>query len=544
MAALRPYQAKAVDAIEREWSEGRSRTMLVMATGTGKTVVFADVVRRCVERGGRALVAAHRGELLEQAADKITRNTGLVCSVEKASETCEGSFFPVTVGSVQTLCREDRLARLGRDRFDLVVVDEAHHAAAESYRRVLDWFDGALVLGVTATPDRKGLGDVFDSVAFEYGMADGVRDGYLVPITAQTVPLGIDLTKARKRSGDWAAEDVATALDPYLEAIASEMESACRGRRTVCFLPLVATSKRFRRILEEHGFRAAEVNGDSPDRAEVLADFDAGRYDVLCNAMLLTEGWDCPAVDCVVPLRATQSRPLYCQMVGRGTRPSPGTGKADLLLLDFLWQTEKHSLVRPAHLLCSDDEVADRMAEIMAGGDAADLLDLERSAESDVVAQREEALAKRLEEMRTRKRKLVDPLQWAVSIDAADLVGYVPEFAWQMRDPTEKQVAALEKAGIYVEREGDGRLDAGMASLLLEHLSARRDLGLATPKMIRLLERMGFRRVGTWSFEAAHSMIGRISGNGWRVPAGIDPPSYRPPEDAKAKEVAPWLATA
>jgi superfamily II DNA or RNA helicase len=523
---LRPYQREAAQAIEREWEQGRRRTMAVMATGCGKTVLFADVVRRCVEGGGRALVMAHRSELLDQAGDKIQRLTGLGYSVEKANLSCSDSFFPVTVGSVQTLCRDGRLSALGPDRFQLVVVDEAHHAAAKSYCKVLEHFSGARVLGVTATPDRHGLGDVFDSVAYEYGMDRAVREGYLVPISAQTIPLQIDLTGARKRSGDWAAEDVASALDPYMDAIAEEMlRAGCLERKTVVFLPLVATSKRFCEVLRAHGFRAAEVNGASEDRAEILSRFATGDYDVLCNAMLLTEGWDCPSVDCVVPLRATQSRPLYCQMVGRGTRPSPETGKTDLLLLDFLWQTQTHALVRPAHLVCSDDEVADRMAEIAQDADApVDLMGAQRQAETDVVALREQALAAKLREMRNRRRKCVDPLQFAVSVNAFDLVDYEAVFAWQRKPPTQKQLDALERAGIDTEAV----VDAGQASLLMDHIVTRSKLGLATPKMIRRLEQYGFSRVGTWTFEEASAMIGHIAANGWRPPHDVDPATYVP----------------
>lgn len=141
-------------------------------------------------------------------------------------------------------------------------------------------------------------------------------------------------------AGDYKPSDIATALDPYLEQIAAEMQQHCKNRKTVVFLPLVKTSQKFRDILNQHGFRAAEVNGMSTGREQVLQDFADNRYNVLCNSMLLTEGWDCPDVDCVVVLRSTKVRALYCQMVGRGTRLAPN--KSHLLLLDFLWNTEKH----------------------------------------------------------------------------------------------------------------------------------------------------------------------------------------------------------
>lgn len=313
--ALRPYQQEAVEAVFREWGSGHHRTLLVQATGTGKTVCFAEVVRRVAECGGRSLVLAHRGELLEQAADKIGRMTGLSCSVERAEETSVGTWDRVTVGSVQTLMREDRLSRLAPDRFQCVVVDEAHHAVSESYRRVLDHFSGADVLGVTATADRadrRDLGEVFDSIAYEYGLAQAVRDGWLCPIEAQTLPLSVDISGVSTQAGDYAAGQLGDALDPYLDAIADQMAGVCRERRTVTFLPLVRTAKAFAERLRARGLAACEVDGQSEDRDEVLADFQAGRYQVMCNSMLLTEGWDCPAVDCVVVLRPTKSRALYC----------------------------------------------------------------------------------------------------------------------------------------------------------------------------------------------------------------------------------------
>lgn len=526
---LRPYQRAAVEAIEREWEDGRRRTLLVLPTGCGKTVVFNEVARREVERGGRVLVLAHRGELLEQAADKLRRATGLRCSVEKAEETSVGTFERVTVGSVQTLMRERRLKALGHDRFTLVIVDEAHHAVSASYRQVLDFFGGARVLGVTATADRgdrRDLGEVFDSLAYEYSLPQAIRDGYLVPIEAQTVPLQIDISQVSTRSGDYALEEVGTALDPYLPAIADEMASAgLHGRHTVAFLPLIKTSQKFRRLLEERGFRAAEVNGQSEDRAEVLAGFASGRYDVLCNSMLLTEGWDCPAVDCIIVLRPTKVRSLYAQMVGRGTRLSPETGKDRLLLLDFLWMTDRHELCRPACLVAKSDDVADRMTEILEQrGCPEDLETVERQASEDVVEQRERALADELAAQRRKKRRLVDPLQFEMSIGAEDLSGYVPSFPWEMAPASRKQVKALEGYGVFA----DEATCAGKASMLLDRLAKRRESGLSTPKQIRFLEGRGFRKVGTWTQDQASKMISRISANGWRTPGSLNPATYVP----------------
>lgn len=527
---LRPYQQQARERIHAEWENGHTRTLLVLPTGTGKTIVFASVAADQVRAGDRVLILAHRGELLEQAADKLQRSTGLVSAVEKADATCLNTWFRVVVGSVQTLQRTARLERFSHDYFGTIIIDEAHHAITDGYRRILDYFGSAKVLGVTATPDRgdmRNLGEVFDSLAFEYKLTDAIKEGYLCRIMAQTIPLKLDISSVTMSGGDYAVGDLGTALDPYLEQIAAEMAQRCKGRKTVVFLPLIKTSQKFRDLLNSHGFCAAEVNGQSTDRKEVLADFDAGKYNVLCNSMLLTEGWDCPSVDCVVVLRPTKVRSLYSQMVGRGTRLSPG--KSDLLLLDFLWMTDKHELCRPADLVCEDRAVARQMTENLAeSGCPQDIEEAAVQASEDVVAQREEALAKQLEEQRRKKAKLVDPLQYEMSIQAEDLAGYVPAFGWEAGPPTEQQAAALEKLGILP----DAVESAGKASLLLDRLHKRRDEGLTTPKQIRCLEKYGFQHVGRWSFEQAKHMIDRIAASGWRgVPKGVTPSTYTPPAE-------------
>ena len=528
MMELRPYQREARTAVFDKWREGQARLLLVLPTGTGKTIVFAAVAEECVRHGGRVLILAHRGELLDQAADKIKITTGLGCSVEKAGQTCKGQYFRITVGSVQTLMRESRLNRFPHDYFDTIIIDEAHHCISESYQKILQHFPDAHVLGVTATPDRgdmRNLGEYFQGIAYEYSLPKAIREGYLCPIKALTIPLKIDISQVSMQSGDYKLSDIGTALDQYLEQIAAEMEKHCKDRKTVVFLPLIATSQKFKNILAEHGFRAAEVNGNSDDRAEILADFDAGKYNVLCNSMLLTEGWDCPSVDCVIVLRPTKIRSLYAQMVGRGTRLFDG--KEYLLLLDFLWHTERHELCHPASLICSNPEVAQRMTKNLEdiAGNAIDIEDAEEAASKDVQRDREEALAKLLAEQKRKKSRLVDPLQFEMSIQAEDLSNYVPAFGWECAPPSDKQKQALEKFDI----NPDAVDNAGKASQLLERLEKRRAEGLASPKQIRQLEQRGFQNVALWTREQAKRLIDRIAANGWKTPAGINPHEYVPP---------------
>ena len=525
---LRPYQSEAKAAVFTQWDKGARKTLVVLPTGCGKTIVFAKVAEECVRQGNRVLILAHRGELLEQAADKIKKSTNLGCATEKAEQSCLGSWFRITVGSVQSMQREKRLSQFSDDYFNVIIIDEAHHCISDGYQKVLQHFPDAKVLGVTATPDRgdmRNLGEFFESLAYEYTLPKAIREGYLSPIKAMTIPLQLDLSGVSIQSGDFKAGDIATALDPYLHQIADEMMKYCRDRKTVVFLPLVKTSQKFKEILNEKGFKAAEVNGESKDRAEVLEAFDKGEYNVLCNSMLLTEGWDCPSVDCVIVLRPTKVRSLYSQMVGRGTRLYEG--KSHLLLLDFLWHTERHELCHPADLICEKKEVARKMTENLeeTAGCPIDLEEAERKASEDVIAEREESLAKQLQEMRTRKKKLVDPLQFEMSIQAEDLSGYVPAFGWEMAPPSDKQKQELEKRGILPDEIDN----AGKANLILDRLHKRQEEGLTTPKQIRCLEKYGFQHVGTWTFEAGKNMIDRIAACGWRgAPRGVDPRNYVP----------------
>jgi superfamily II DNA or RNA helicase len=529
---LRPYQTNAAKAVWENWEQGVRSTLLVMPTGCGKTIVFSSIIEEAVRRGGRVLVLAHRAELLDQAADKLRRVTGLGCAVEKAEQTAANTWYNVVVGSVQTMQRENR--RDGHE-YTHVIVDEAHHAVSASYRAVIDHFADAKVLGVTATADRgdkRNLGEVFETMAFEYTLPRAIRDGWLSPIQALTIPLQIDLSACKQSAGDFSASDVGTALDPYLAQIADHIATDVRDRKTVCFLPLIATSQKFLAMLTERGVDAREVNGESTDRAETLAWFDAaGPGSVLLNAMLLTEGWDCPTVDCVCVLRPTKIRSLYCQMIGRGTRLAPG--KENLLLLDFLWHSERHELCRPAHLVCEDQEISKRVAEILAEeaqSGPVDLIDGIEPAEKTATEEREESLRKLLEEQKRKRRRLVDPLQFEMSI-GAQTSDYMPEPGdlRAMGPPSTAQLAALEKAGIFP----DGVTCQGHASKLLDTVKKRRAEGLTTPKQIRFLEGKGFDNVGTWQFDQAKRLIDRIAGNMWRVPFDIVPKNYRPPQVAE-----------
>lgn len=477
--------------------------------------MFSALASDVVMDGGRVLVLAHRDELIRQAADKLMRSTGIGCAIEKADECAAGCMERVVVGSVQTLLNPLRRDALGQ--FSHVIIDEAHHVLSDSYLTVMDHWRDAKVLGVTATPDRgdmRSLGSFFESLAFEYSLPQAIADGYLSKIKALTCPLSIDLNQV-KVNGDFQANSLGEALEPYLPRIAQEIATHGKDRKGMIFTPLCATAKTLQEHLLAAGVRAYYASGE--DRSQIPAFEADGPGSVILNAMLLTEGYDHPAVDMVSVLRimTTNVRSLYAQMIGRGTRIHPG--KDHLLILDFLWNCEKHHLCKPAHLIAEDDAVAQAMSERIdadpgAEMDVDDLL-LE-TGKQDVVAQREAALAKKLAEMRHRKRELVDPLQYAASIGDPDLMTYEPAFGAEARPISQPQADALAEAGIY-----PGEITtAGHADAVLQKLEDRRKRHMATPKHIRCLEKYGFKKAGTFTFKYAMHLMGRIRSNGWRLP--------------------------
>lgn len=488
---LRPYQREAVNAIFDHWNEWQ-RELLVLPTGCGKTVVFNTVAH---SRPGNVLILAHRDELIEQARDKYYRMYAEPIGKIKAADT---NIRRVTVGSVQTMMRRDYTGA-----FQTVIVDEAHHSISDSYQTVLGQFPQALVLGVTATPDRgdkKSLARYYEGIAYEYSLKQAVAEGYLCNITARTVPLEIDMSGVRISMGDFQVDSVAETLEPYLPKIAEAITTYASARKTVVFCPLISIAQELARMIPG----AREVNGNSPDRKETLDWFDqAGPGAVLCNAMLLTEGWDCPSCDCVVVLRPTKIRSLYAQMIGRGTRLSPG--KENLLILDFLWLCQKHNLCKPANLIADNEEDAETVTRATQEEEI-DLFD----ALSDAEDQRRSALARELAKQQSKKSKLINPLEVFSLLDDIGLADYEPTFKWEEADATEAQIKALTNFGI--DAEG---ITKGYASRIMDTLVKRAISHKATIKQVRALRRHGYDPID-WTFEQASAKIGQLAAVGWK----------------------------
>lgn len=504
---LRSYQRAACDAIDEQLEKVRS-TLIVMAVGSGKTTVFSEAIRR---RAGRCLVLAHRVELIDQAVARIRKQTGRPTSREKAGDYAWAGS-EVVVGSVQSL-QGERLAKFGPNEFELVVVDEAHHAPAASYRKILDHFAGAKILGVTATPDRadeQAMGSVFDSVAFQYDIEDGIRDGYLCPVRATEIICGdIDLSDIRTVAGDLSPaqlDDVMSA-EKVLHQVAKPTIKEAGTRRTLVFTTSVANAKRLAEVFNRYRPDCARfVSGDSKDRRTVLADHQAGRFQFLINVMVLTEGYDDPAIACVAMARPTKSRALYAQMAGRGTRPAPG--KDDLLLLDFVGNTGKHALVSATDILAGKypDEVVARAKRKQAAEPGKDVR--ESLAEADEEIEREKAEAARRAQIKARavayQARVVDPF----SVYGIDDPG-VGRSAGTPANEHQREMLRVYKIPVTPN------ITSSQALALLNHERNRRRKGWCTYAQGLVLARAGIEPRGVRHGDASR-LIDALAKNGWR----------------------------
>lgn len=487
---LRPYQVEAVDKTIAAFREF-SKVLGVAATGAGKTIIFSALAAKA---SGRVLIVAHREELLNQAIEKLRRSTGLSAELERADSRASLDAR-IVVASVQTLCR--RFERFPADHFSLVIVDEAHHTLADSYQGFLNYFHaaGAKVLGVTATPGTKGkkaLGNFYEEIAFEVGLLDLVRQGFLSPISVRSFPIHADIPLVMK-GGDYDQDAVGDALEPYLASVIERIPPLIGDRKTLVFLPLIRTVEKFVALCNDAGISARGISGESEDREAILAGH--GRdFQILANSMLLTEGYDDPSISAMMVLRPTRSEILFAQMVGRGTRihcPHGCTArcehedrKKNLLLLDPLWLHEDHKLCRPAHLVTGRDE--DRRSVTERVADAQEELDLMQAA-ADAVHEREQKLAERIARMEKRKEKTISIEEWALIAHNPDLADFEPTMAWHEKPVTDKQAELLARFG-FDPGTIKGR---GHAKVALDLVFDRMNRKLASLRQVALMKKMG-----------------------------------------------------
>ncbi|MCH9839402.1 DEAD/DEAH box helicase [bacterium] len=527
MRSLRKYQSEAVSSVMNEWSKDVRSTLLVLPTGCGKTLTASEIIKlRRPE--GKILWIAHTDELLKQAREAIEAHTGLTCGVEKAESRADlHSLFSsddVIIASRQTLT-PSRMAYRGmrRDMIGTLIVDEAHHATAAGYRKIIDHFSDAKVLGLTATPvrgDQVGLSAVFESVAYRYEIRDAIRDGYLCKIDQITINCSkIDLRDVKTLAGDLNQGQLAAIMkiEETLHQVAKPMVEEAKERPTIVFMPTMDSAREFARILTAYtSAHVAVVGGDSTpeERYRAIEGFRSGEVQFLVNCMVLTEGFDAPRASCIAIARPTKSLSLYTQMIGRGLRIYPG--KEDCLVLDFVGNAGKHELVTPLDVLSGKplaQDVKRDAKEAAANGMTVDeALDYAEKKAADREARRIAALerdAKIRADVAYAKSR-VDPFGSGFDMPGdpdKEATGKLREDALRFygkNPPKTLTVAAAHR----MKADSDNRWRRGMCTQAQAREFAKRGLPTTVSKAL------------------AHKLLDAIANNGWRVNDAIRAMAY------------------
>ena len=555
---LRPYQVEAVEKTDAAWADNRA-LVGIAATGLGKTVIFANVIAR---QTGRTMVIAHREELIFQAERSIRAITGIEPDIEMAEmRSAEGQLAgksPVVISTVQTQTSGSnggRMSRFDPDEFDLLVVDEVHHATAATYRRMIDHYrtnPNIKVLGVTATPDRadeEALGQLFDDVAWEYDIRFGISEGWLVPIVQNMVHVeGLDLSQVRTTAGDLNGADLARIMEyerNLHEIAAPTLDITKDGRKTLVFAASLAHAERLTEILNRHRPDSARwVHGGTPklDRRKMLEDYGRRKFQYLVNVGVATEGFDDPGIEVVVQARPTKSRALYAQMIGRGTRPLPGivdqqhdglfvgqdrhaaitaSRKPQLEVIDFVGNSGRHKLVTTADVLGGNhSEEVIALAKEKAATKPRNMMQALDEAEAALRAGREQALKAEA----ARRAKLTVQASYRKSVvNPFDVFGITPlrERGWDKeKQPSRKMLDVLERQGIATEN-----LTFSQAKQLVGQVFARWTGHRCSYKQAKILAARGMATDMTRD-EAKAAIDGIAAREGWGRKKQAGPTQY------------------
>lgn len=512
---LRDYQREWCGAVKTAFEQGiegeqLQRVLGVAGTGAGKTIMAAALMYWVWKKyGGRSLFLADRDKLVTQGIEKIFSATGIIPGREQAEHTATANDT-VVVGSVQTLQRESRLDP-HRNRFKLVIADEAHLSLASNWQTVLNAFPDAWQLGITATPgrtDKKSLLGYYQHLAASIDTFALINLGALVPIMVETCPIRVDATKADSESED--QEELAAALEPYWDAIIDEWIERARPRKTLIFHPSRKASRMFTMKCLQRGIRSAHVQGDSKDLDRILQSYRRGDYEILNNAILLSTGYDEPTIQCVMNLRKTTSRSTYQQIIGRGTRLWCPHGcqlycdhedaKRNLLVLDLLFQFASLGVMRPADLITENQEQKLAIQRILESGEKQ--LNIQE-IDDQVTGARELAMIKALKQKSKGQRKVYDARSLAAVLHIPALMDHESSARWELQEATPKQLDFLSRQGI----DPDTIKDRGHASAVMTSLVGRFRQNLATPRQVAMLAKWGIEDAHKLNFETAKRTI-------------------------------------
>lgn len=528
--APRPYQEQSCDAVLETFRVHRS-ALVVLPTGTGKTLIFCLLAKLGIIHARRVLILVDRDELVQQAVDRLLKDVFMEAAVEKGRKHAPKDSALV-VASVQSL-HEERLHTWDREAFDLIVIDESHHAVAPSYVRILEHFKNAKFVGVTATPDRsdaRNLMNLFDDVAFEMTMRDAVNEGWLVPPVQKRVPVdGLDYSDIRRVAGELSADDLDSVLrnEDVLEKMVVPTIERVEDRQSIVFCATIAhahaVAERFRAL----GRTAMAVDQSTPKkkRRELIKAFRDGDIQFAVNVGIFTEGFDAPIASSVVVMRPIMSRSLYAQICGRGARPYPTdfinslttaalrkaaiaeSSKPNFQILDFAGNAGKHSLVHPVSALdpSADPEIHEKAEQLLAENPNMTLFDALEEAE-----RARDALVSRMREREGPSKVWsnavdIDPFMETPAGETLALFDLprLPDY-WE-RKPTEGQVKALKNFGV----ENADDLTRSEAKALLDRLVPAAQQRRATVRQMQALVRNGVERqkVLTMSFDDARDAL-------------------------------------
>jgi superfamily II DNA or RNA helicase len=549
MINLRDYQARAVAKVFKEWEDVRS-TLVVQPTGTGKTTVFTEIISR--RHPDRALILAHREELIFQAKARVENQIGLECQIEMAdmsASTHDIFRTPVIAATVQTLISGNgdsrRMHRFSPYDFGLLVIDEGHHSTAGSYRKVIEHFSqnpDLKILGVTATPDRadeEALGQIFETVADVYEILDAIHDGWLVPIDQQMVNVEeLDFSGIRTTAGDLNHSDLAKVMESEknLHGVCGSTLQIIGKRQTIVFTSSVKHAEMSCEIFNRHrGGMAKWISGKTPkeERRKTMKAFHSGELQLICNVGCITEGVDVPGAEVVVMARPTKSRSLYAQMAGRILRPLPGlvdatidpSGRRDAiknsvkpsaLIIDFAGNSGRHKLITSADILggnVSEEAIELAVRKAREHGRPVRMDDELGEAEEEIRKAREER-EKRQHELEARKKDLVAKVKYrSTPIDPFRAFGIAPvkERGWDLgKALSPKQRALLIKVGINPDV-----LSYGAARQILNEQFRRWKNNLCTMKQGNILTKFGYDTQNMTKTEAS-ALLDKLAKNNWR----------------------------
>lgn len=521
------YQTDAVEAVEKSWEEF-DRSLFVIPTGGGKSLVTGELMARAIEKDERTLFLCHRRELVTKPALDFEADFGCPSTIEMGSMAADDA--PAVFASIQTMQNRIKSGKWKPDTFRRICLDESHRTLGAAHLFVANHFgvEGVEICGCTATPrrgDQKDLLTFFDNIAYDIPLDRLIREGFLAEIVVKEEPLHIEV-HGKSKTGDITDEEAGEAIEPYLKRAADLVVKHGRGQCGLSFLPLRRLAVQFRDLLRERGMRAEYVAGASggdncvseAEQKHIKRALEMGDIEHVCNAQLWGEGTDIRPLTFGVDLRPTRSWPEHVQKYGRFTRtfdPEASYApkgckwpkKTHATMLDFCFAADEHNILqRPATIFAKDEQEAEAIQLVLKKNGGGNLLEALATAKSE----REESLRKRLQQMQTRLSREINAMDFFLSIARPDLADYEPLARWERENMTDGQRDFLLRNGFDISTV----TSKGMASKIVDSIIQRTKAGLSTVKQAKYAISLGHPDPFSRSFEDIGLYISTVKSGG------------------------------